>query len=92
MGIVAEPSVLETHTDGAARVSFGPGLEPRTHDAGERVLDLIRRAQYGFEEKAAMWSTLTSDRSVPQQIAALQSQDVPAGLLEAVTELLTART
>jgi alpha-glucosidase (family GH31 glycosyl hydrolase) len=85
-------TVADARTDTATTITVGPNLQPRSADIPERLLDVVRRAQYGFEAKAAIWQTLTSDRPAHQKIAELQAQEVPPPLLGVITELLTART
>jgi hypothetical protein len=75
----------------ATTMTVTPDLQPRSADVRGRLLEVVRRAQFGFEAKAAVWTTLTSGRPARQQIAELQAQDVPASLVALLTELLSAR-
>lgn len=75
----------------AFTVSVGPSPQMHTGDPGRHLFELLDRAQFGFEAKSAAWSTLTSRPDAAQALAELQAQLVPAPLLSAISELLTAR-
>ncbi len=72
-------------------VSLGGGLTPTSGDVSARLLDLLERAQYGFEEKVAIWDVLTSERTPAARLAALHAQHVHGPLFSAIAELLTVR-
>lgn len=85
-------TVSDVATDEQTRVTFGPDLVPRTSDLPGRLFDLLNRAQFDFEDKAAVWRTVSSTRSSGAILAELQSQGLAPALQSALTELLTAVT
>ncbi len=85
-------TVADVATDEHTRVTFGPDLVARTSDLPGRLFDLLNRAQFDFEDKAAVWRTVSSTRSTGAILAELQSQDLAPALESALTELLTAVT
>jgi alpha-glucosidase (family GH31 glycosyl hydrolase) len=73
------------------RIEVGPDPVPRTADGDGKLFALLNAAQYPYEDKAAIWRTIGSGRSVGERIAELQAMALPTSLLSALTELLTAR-
>ncbi len=72
-------------------IILAAGLTPRTVDVPGRLLDVLGRAQYGYEAKSAIWDTLRSERTPAAQLAALHAQHVHGPLFSAIAELLTVR-
>ncbi len=84
-------TVTDVPTDAPCRIGVPlPQAEPQTSDRDERLVDLLNRAQYGYEAKSAVWAVLNDQRPVAQKLATLQVQRLPGPLLSAITELLTA--
>ncbi len=88
----ASVTVADVATDEQTRVVFGPDLTPRTSEVASRLFDLLNRAQFGFEAKAAVQQTVSSNRSTGAVLAELQTQQLAPALQSALTELLTAVT
>ena len=77
--------------DAPLRVTVGADPAPRTPDRADALFDVLSRAQYGHEAKAAAWRTLTSDLAPEAMLAELHAQALPRELIGALSELLTAR-
>ena len=87
LGVDEEPARIE----GSGTVTIGPDPQPRTAGLQEALFAVLNGAQFGHEEKAAAWETLTSDKPGAAILAELHAQDLPRELIGALSELLTAR-
>ncbi|WP_375401751.1 TIM-barrel domain-containing protein [uncultured Amnibacterium sp.] len=83
--------VVQAPTDRAVTVTIGGGGALATADLADRLFALLNAAQWGNDQKEAAWSVLRSGLPVPEQVAALTAQQVPAPLLGALIELLSTR-
>ena len=75
----------------AAEIVFGPDLAPATGDLRGRIFDVLDRAQYGHEDKAAIWRLLDTDERTGRELAELHARGLPESLYSALAELLTCR-
>lgn len=78
-------------TDRPVSVTLGGDRTLATHGVADRLFAVLNAAQWGNEQKLAAWTVLRSDLPVAARLAALTAQHVPAPLLGALTELLSAR-
>jgi len=87
LGVDHEPARI----DGSGTVTIGPDPQPRTPALEEAVFAVLNGAQFGHEDKAAAWRTITSGRPGAAILAELHAQGLPRELIGALAELLTAR-
>lgn len=81
-----EITISQVPADAGVRVRVRPGAAPA--DRGDRLFDLLGRAQWGHAGKLAAWQVLTTGADDLRKVSGLQALGLPESLLSALTEIL----